>query len=38
MIGQSLSEASQTDLEKWGEENMPYTMRGKRQKLFQNES
>jgi hypothetical protein len=36
MIERALSEASQADLDKWDEENIPYTLRRKRQDLFNN--
>ena len=38
VIGQALNEASQTGLDKWDEENIPYTIRRKRQKFFKSES
>ena len=38
LIRQALNEASQADLEKWDEENIPYTIRRKRQKFFESES
>ena len=38
VIRQALSVASQTNLEKWDKENIPDTMRSKRQKFFENKS
>jgi len=38
MIQQALNEASQADLAEWDKKNIPYTMRKKRQKFFENES
>ncbi len=35
MIQQALNEASQADLEEWDKENIPYTMRRKRQIFFE---
>jgi hypothetical protein len=37
IIQQALNNASQADLEEWDRENIPYTMRRKRQKFFDNE-
>jgi len=34
IIDQALNESSQVDLEKWGKENIPYTIRKKRQNFF----
>jgi hypothetical protein len=34
----ALNEASQVDLERWENENIPYTIRKKRQKFFENAS
>lgn len=38
MIKRALNEASQADLDKWDEENIPYTMRRKRQKFLNNKN
>lgn len=38
VIDQALNEASQVDLEQWEKENIPYTIRKKRQEFFENES
>ena len=38
VIRQALSVASQANLEEWDKENIPYTMRRKRQEFFENES
>jgi len=38
VIDQALNKASQIDLEKWDEVNIPYTIRKKRQEFFKNES
>ena len=38
VIDQALNEASQVDLEKWEKENIPYTIRKKRQEFFGNSS
>lgn len=38
MIWQALNKASQADLEKWDEKNIPDTMRKKRQEFFENKS
>ena len=38
VIRQALSVASQASLEKWDKDNIPYTMRRKRQEFFENES
>ena len=38
MIQQALNEASQADLEEWDKENIPYTMRRKRQIFFEDKS
>ena len=36
IIDRALNEASQVDLERWENENIPYTIRKKRQKFFEN--
>lgn len=36
-VGQALSKASCADLKKWEEDNIPYTMRKKRQEFFENQ-
>ena len=38
IIDRALNEASQVDLERWENENIPYTIRKKRQKFFENAS
>ena len=38
MVRQALNKSSQADLEKWDEDNIPYTIRRKRQNFFKNES
>ena len=38
VIHQALKNASQVDLEKWEKENIPYTIRKKRQEFFENQS
>ena len=38
VINQALNGVSQVDLEKWEEENIPYTIRKKRQEFFENTS
>lgn len=38
IIDRALNEASQVDLERWENENIPYTIRKKRQKFFENSS
>jgi len=38
VIDQALNKASQVDLEKWEKDNIPYTVRKKRQKFFENTS
>jgi len=38
MVRQALNEASQADLEEWDKENIPYTIRRKRQEFFENGS
>ena len=38
VIMQALNHASHFDLEKWEDENIPYTMRKKRQEFFENKS
>ena len=38
VIDRALNEASQVDLERWENENIPYTIRKKRQKFFENAS
>ena len=37
-IGQALSKASQIDLDQWDEENIPYTLRRKRQDFLNNKN